>query len=91
MSGGRWSDLEHQRFLQGLEACGRGEWRAISESFVPTRSPEQVRIHAQKYLQKQEKTRGKAQGKKPGTFGVFLGWPRVGAGTPSRLSGRRRI
>lgn len=36
----------------GLQMYGRA-WRTISKCVVKTRTPEQVRIHAQKYFHKQ--------------------------------------
>lgn len=52
---GRWTDEEHQRFLQGLREHGKGQWKIIAEEVVKTRSTEQVRIHASKYYTRQEK------------------------------------
>eukprot|EP00521_Asterionellopsis_glacialis_P009037 CAMPEP_0195281304 /NCGR_PEP_ID=MMETSP0707-20130614/675_1 /TAXON_ID=33640 /ORGANISM="Asterionellopsis glacialis, Strain CCMP134" /LENGTH=326 /DNA_ID=CAMNT_0040340179 /DNA_START=162 /DNA_END=1142 /DNA_ORIENTATION=- len=45
---GRWSQEEHCRFLQGIEQYGR-QWRPIS-LVVRTRTPIQVRTHAQKHF-----------------------------------------
>lgn len=38
-----WSQYEHAKFLEGLAALGRGNWRDISRNFVPSRTPTQVR------------------------------------------------
>ena len=46
----RWSDAENARFLQGLEALGRKQWRRIASEFVKTRSAEQVRSKVQKHF-----------------------------------------
>ncbi|KAF5835977.1 hypothetical protein DUNSADRAFT_6593 [Dunaliella salina] len=45
-----WSQAEHEGFLLGLEQLGKGNWRGISRTFVPTRTPTQVASHAQKYF-----------------------------------------
>ena len=45
----RWTSVEHQQYLTGLEICGPGNWRRISEHFVPTRTPTQVASHHQKF------------------------------------------
>ncbi|CAM9595660.1 unnamed protein product, partial [Hapterophycus canaliculatus] len=46
---GRWTKEEHEKFLMGLEACGK-DWVAINERFVPSRTVTQIRTHAQKYF-----------------------------------------
>jgi SHAQKYF class myb-like DNA-binding protein len=57
---GAWSDKEHEDFLKGLEECGFGKWRAISEQFVKTRTRVQVASHAQKYFGKLKRREKKA-------------------------------
>lgn len=52
-STGRWTDDEHQAFLQGLHRYGR-EWKKVA-SHIPTRTSAQVRSHAQKYFAKLQK------------------------------------
>ena len=47
---GLWTDEEHQQFLDGMEKYGR-EWRKVAE-ILPTRTPTQIRSHAQKFLLK---------------------------------------
>lgn len=47
---GRWTDEEHNRFLQGLERHGK-VWKSIA-TVVQTRSVVQVRTHAQKHFLK---------------------------------------
>ena len=47
---GRWTSLEHNIFLKELEKYGKN-WKRIS-SLVQTRSPVQIRTHAQKYFLK---------------------------------------
>ena len=46
--GGRWTDAEHRRFLEGLKKFGK-DWRLIEE-YIGTRSCSQIRSHAQKYF-----------------------------------------
>jgi len=49
-SGALWwgLDEEHAAFLKGIKERGRS-WKTVSEKYVKTRTPEQVRIHAQKH------------------------------------------
>jgi len=49
---GRWTDAEHQAFLQGLATYGR-EWKRVAVH-IPTRTSAQVRSHAQKYFAKRQ-------------------------------------
>ncbi|KAL8458368.1 hypothetical protein ACS0TY_036039 [Phlomoides rotata] len=51
-----WTEPEHRQFLLGLERYGRGNWRAISRNYVPSRTPAQVASHAQKYFIRQSNT-----------------------------------
>lgn len=53
--GERWARDEHERFLAGYKCYGK-DWRALS-SFLRTRSPDQIRRHALKYFQKEDKIR----------------------------------
>ncbi len=48
---GRWTELEHSLFLEGVRLCGK-EWRKVAEH-VKTRSAVQTRTHAQKYFLKE--------------------------------------
>ena len=50
----RWTDEEHQLFLEGIKQFGKGAAanRQISETFVTTKTPSQVASHAQKYYLK---------------------------------------
>lgn len=50
---GRWSEVEHKLFLQGLEQYGK-QWKTIS-TMIGTRTVVQVRTHAQKFFQKLER------------------------------------
>jgi SHAQKYF class myb-like DNA-binding protein len=47
---GRWTDEEHQVFLEGLEMHGK-QWKVIA-GMIGTRTVVQVRTHAQKYFQR---------------------------------------
>lgn len=61
MATGRWTASEHERFLSGLKTHGR-QWKAIAESVIKTRTPDQVRIHAQKYFSRQAKDSARKKG-----------------------------
>lgn len=50
---GRWTQEEHELFLEGLQKYGKN-WKAI-ERVVGTRTATQARSHAQKYFLKAEK------------------------------------
>lgn len=50
---GRWTDIEHTVFLEGLEKHGK-QWKTIA-GMIGTRTVVQVRTHAQKYFQKMER------------------------------------
>mmetsp|Transcript_18570 Transcript_18570/g.37942 ORF Transcript_18570/g.37942 Transcript_18570/m.37942 type:complete len:221 (+) Transcript_18570:685-1347(+) len=50
---GRWSDLEHAQFLEGLKRYGK-RWKQISDH-IKTRSVVQIRSHAQKFFKRQAK------------------------------------
>lgn len=49
-TGGRWTQEEHESFLIGLAKYGR-EWKKI-QSLIATRTPAQIRSHAQKHFLK---------------------------------------
>jgi len=49
-SSGRWSQEEHEQFLEGLKVYGR-EWKKVAQR-IPTRTSAQIRSHAQKYFAK---------------------------------------
>ncbi|KAK1270707.1 hypothetical protein QJS04_geneDACA020956 [Acorus gramineus] len=55
----RWTKEEHMRFLEGLQALGRGEWVGIAKDYVITKNPTQVTSHAQKHFLYQSKNAGK--------------------------------
>lgn len=48
--GGRWTAVEHELFLEGLELYNK-DWQKVSE-LVKTRTVKQTRTHAQKYFEK---------------------------------------
>eukprot|EP00750_Incisomonas_marina_P001669 INCI1150.1.p1 GENE.INCI1150.1~~INCI1150.1.p1 ORF type:complete len:446 (-),score=63.09 INCI1150.1:186-1523(-) len=52
---GRWTPSEHATFVDGLSKHGH-DWRAISR-LVQTRTPLQVRTHAQKYFHRQNQAK----------------------------------
>ncbi|OQR96951.1 hypothetical protein ACHHYP_12953 [Achlya hypogyna] len=52
---GRWTKKEHELFLEGLRRYGKS-WKHIA-NLVVTRTLVQIRTHAQKYLQKQNKSK----------------------------------
>ncbi|KAL6880382.1 hypothetical protein ACP4OV_011947 [Aristida adscensionis] len=45
-----WTAQEHSQFLRGVKHYGRGQWKAISEEYVPSRTPRQIASHAQKFF-----------------------------------------
>ena len=51
----KWSPGEHQLFIEGLAKLGRGNWKAISQHFVKTRTSTQIASHAQKHFARLEK------------------------------------
>jgi len=63
-STGRWTDEEHSAFLSAVLEHGK-DWKAISKC-VKTRTPVQVRTHAQKYVKKMAKESQKEEGAKDG-------------------------
>ena len=71
--GSHWSEQEHLSFLLGLQKLGKGNWRALSRVFVPSRTPVQVASHAQKHF-----LRHTGLGKRNSRFAsiekVFLEW-----------------
>ena len=50
---GRWTSAEHRKFLEVVELQGSRDWHYVA-SYVGTRTAEQVRSHAQKYLKRPE-------------------------------------
>ena len=56
-----WTKEEHEKFLQALDMYGSKDVKSIS-AFVKTRTPTQVRTHAQKYfLRLKREAKAKAQ------------------------------
>ena len=54
--GRRWTEEEHMSFLRGMRETvprvpgHKGDWISISQKYVPTRTPQQIASHAQKYF-----------------------------------------
>lgn len=53
MQNGRWTEAEHNRFIEGLRLYGK-DWRLIEEH-IGTRTCSQIRSHAQKYYLRLDK------------------------------------
>ena len=53
---GHWTDLEHEKFLEGIRLFGK-DWRRL-KTHIGTRSEAQIRSHAQKYFFKMHKKEG---------------------------------
>lgn len=49
-----WPLSNYRKFLYGLRAYGRGNWKSISKDFVPNKTPIQISSHAQKYFKRLE-------------------------------------
>ncbi|CAN6305774.1 unnamed protein product [Urochloa humidicola] len=49
-----WTKEEHRKFLYGLRAYGRGNWKIISRNLIPNKTPAQISSHAQKYFRRLE-------------------------------------
>lgn len=54
---GRWTDEEHEKFLEGLKMYGK-DWRLIEE-YIGSRTCAQIRSHAQKYFNKLNRNNAK--------------------------------
>ena len=50
---GRWTDLEHDKFRQGVLKFGKN-WNQVAE-YIVSRTSAQTRSHAQKYIRKLNK------------------------------------
>jgi SHAQKYF class myb-like DNA-binding protein len=85
---GRWSEEEHQVFIQGLERYGK-QWKTIA-NMIGTRTVVQVRTHAQKYFQKMErKTKpGSPDPKETPVSAPALKRKSLPASLPSRKKGK---
>ncbi|KAL7489916.1 hypothetical protein ACHAW6_015655 [Cyclotella cf. meneghiniana] len=46
---GPWTEQEHEAFKQGVLGMGWSHWKDIQELYVPTRSKDQIKSHAQKF------------------------------------------
>jgi len=63
-----WTNAEHEQFLHGLKTHGKGRWKEISENFVPTKTPGQVRTHAKAYFTKIERAESGTTMETPGPW-----------------------
>ena len=52
---GRWSHVEHEKFIEGMMKFGKNNWTAIA-NVVKTRTVVQVRTHAQKFYKRLKKS-----------------------------------
>ena len=50
MATGRWTQQEHEAFLEGLKTHGR-QWKKVAKC-IPTRTSLQISDHARKYFVK---------------------------------------
>ena len=57
---GRWTDAEHALFLKGIRKYGNSSWKMVA-SLVGTRTAEQVRSHAHRFLKKSQGAKGVAR------------------------------
>ena len=48
----KWTTNENKLFKKGVVKYGWGKWKLISEKCVTSRTMEQVKSHAQKFLNK---------------------------------------
>jgi len=46
----QWTTVEQQQFKKGVIKHGWGKWKLLSEKCIATRTMEQVKSHAQKFL-----------------------------------------
>jgi SHAQKYF class myb-like DNA-binding protein len=60
---GRWTQEEHELFIQGLKIYHK-QWKLIAE-LIKTRTVVQIRTHAQKYFQKLTKNKSGVMGEMP--------------------------
>ena len=90
----RWTDEEHEKFLQALKVHGRA-WRRIEEC-VGTKTAVQIRSHAQKFFTKLEREQQNGTG---GGHGIVVPpprpkrkpshpYPRKAAAAPGKAGGR---
>jgi len=77
---GRWTQDEHQAFLEGLKDCGR-EWKKVALR-IPTRTSAQIRSHAQKYFSKLQ--RDQESSTAIGS-GLLLATPLMADGKPGNI------
>mmetsp|Transcript_21290 Transcript_21290/g.58958 ORF Transcript_21290/g.58958 Transcript_21290/m.58958 type:complete len:327 (+) Transcript_21290:197-1177(+) len=84
---GRWSEEEHNIFLEGLATHGK-QWKTIS-TMIGTRTVVQVRTHAQKYFQKLER-KNKAANKAVGSVSISHSKQSKRKSLPTSLPSRKK-
>ncbi|GJN21148.1 hypothetical protein PR202_gb08599 [Eleusine coracana subsp. coracana] len=50
----KWTEEEHNLFLEGLEKYGKGKWKAMSTEYLTTKTASQIASHHQKHRIRQE-------------------------------------
>ncbi|KAK3162599.1 hypothetical protein QOZ80_1BG0091400 [Eleusine coracana subsp. coracana] len=50
----KWTEQEHNLFLEGLEKYGTGKWKTMSSEYLTTKSASEIASHHQKYRKRLE-------------------------------------